>query len=275
MEPKRVKDLKSSLIREIPFFPNDRATKEGLHDQALLPIILHHLHWKSRFIPKRPRAVFIEGYAVNDKRVPELKEKIEALLSDVKGGNDLSPYLSSKADNKGYTPHTDSDKWADKDFLLNVTGFHHLHLNKSPERSNEVIFARVTREEFHVIAISDHSAFESDATDDLSLSEERSRIFAIFREYSSRGLPPNSVYLPKIITTSGHPLEIVDIASSYNEIVLSMDKKLDDNDFINSIYEEANLDRPKNNKLKWYIHDLDLGILDKNRNFFVLKYGPC
>ena len=273
MESKRIRNFKELLIKEIPFFPNNRETKEALLKQAQLPIILHYLHWKSRYIPQRPRKVILDNHVINDERISYLKEKINNLLLDVTTGTDLTPYLSSKAHKKGYTPNTENDKWADKDFLLNITGFHHLHLDKYPARTNDVIFAKITREEFHVVAIFNHSVFDSKP--DNSLNEEQLRLWSIFDEYSSRGLPPNSVYYSSVITTSGHPLEIVDIASGYNEIIHKFESQLQSQEFIHNMYKNANLVIPKKNKLTWHLYDLDLGLLDKANNFFIIKYGPC
>ncbi len=274
MESKRIKKFKESLIKEIPFFPNNRETKEALLSQAKLPIILHYLNWKSRYIPLRARKVSLESYVLNDQRFLDLKGKMDKLFIEVTTGTDLTPYLSLKAHKKGYTPNTQNDKWADKDFLLNVMGFHHLHLEEFPARTNEVVFVKVTREEFRVIAIFDHSVFKS-KSDDVSLNKERSRLWSIFEEYSSRGVPPNSVYLPSVITTSGHPLHMVDMASSYNEIIHNIDPNLENKKFIAEIYSEASLEIPKNNRLTWQLYDLDLGLIDKANNFFIFKYGPC
>jgi hypothetical protein len=57
------------------------------------------------------------------------------------------------------------DRWADKDMLLNVMGYHHFHFDAAPHnrvRSDDVLFAHVTRETFTVIGIFDHAVFEVD-----------------------------------------------------------------------------------------------------------------
>ncbi len=264
------------MIEEIPFFPNNRGTKQNLSDQALLPVLLHYLSWKCRTIPQRPRKTYVEKYALDDKRMSGLESRINNLLSEVEAGNDLTLYLSSKVNCEGYTPYqnTNGDKWADKDFLLNTTGFHHFHLAKYPNRTNEVVFARVTREAFHIIAIFDHSVFDSVATNN-DLSQERSRLLELHSEYSSRGLPPGTVYASSILVTSGHPLHVVDLASIYNEVIINNDPKLDDPDFISKIYCETQLQIPKKQKFSWYIHGLDLGIVDNNKQCIIYKFGPC
>ena len=67
------------------------------------------------------------------------------------------------------TPKPDS--WADKDFLLNVMGLHHFHLGLTKEtaghmtRTNQVLFASVTREELEILGLFDHAAFEQWTTE--------------------------------------------------------------------------------------------------------------
>jgi hypothetical protein len=50
-------------------------------------------------------------------------------------------------------------RWSDKDFLLNVMGYHHFHLGTAVQRrgyvdrTDDLIFAEVRRDTFTVIAI--------------------------------------------------------------------------------------------------------------------------
>lgn len=288
---KRKSKFKELLINELPFFPNDRETKENLSSQSILSVLCHYLSWKSRLIPQRPRAVSIEGSFLLDKRYIKIKDKFELLLNEIKLGNDLTFFLSDKVNRKGYTPHKASSgsKWADKDFLLNLTGFHHLHLEryykKSKEealsgvaysnRSKEMIFAKVTRNDFHVIGIFDHSVFNSKDNSSDEKDSDRSKLMTIHSEFSSRGLPIDTVMATSVQTTSCHPLFIVDLASSYNEIILNNDPNLDDSEFLMNIYKEVGISMPRKNKLSWRIFGLDLGILDKDEQFIVFKKGHC
>lgn len=286
MESKSLKKFKSTLIKAIPFFPNDKKTKDVLMNQSISSVMFHYVHWVSRFIPKRPRKVFIENYATNDQRWSDLDGVINNFISKVKSGEDLTPYLSLKVHRKGYTPvdrirNGDTDRWDDKDFLLNAMGFHHFHLglemdsNGISDRTNEVLFAKVTRNEFHIVALFDHSVFDSEKKDNDEMNSERSRLWDIFDEYSSRGIPPGSIYIPTMITTSGHPVHIHGITNEYIHIINQIDPKIENKEFIYSLYKEgANIDIPKKRKLDWHMNGLDLGLLDKNNNFFVFMNGP-
>ncbi len=52
-------------------------------------------------------------------------------------GGDLTPHLSLQPHTRGFTPAASAqgpnvNRWADKDMLLNVMGYHHLHLDGVP-----------------------------------------------------------------------------------------------------------------------------------------------
>lgn len=285
MNSKRIRRFQKRLIKEIPFFPNNKVIKGELLRQSLLPVLFHYIHWTSRFIPPRQRMVQIEDYAKNDHRWPILERSINRLLSIALEGGDLSPYLSKKAHAKGYTPvdrmkNGEVGRWEDKDFLLNTMGFHHLHLGENInnkgmcDRTNEVVFVRVIRDLFEVIAIFDHSVFCSEVGDNDQLNSERLRLRGIFDEYSGRGCPVNTAYIPgNIITTSGHPLHVRDAASNYAEVIYELDSKLDDIGFRESLYENTDFIKPNKCELNWNLLGMDLGLIDKENQMFVLRHG--
>jgi len=249
---------------------------------SLGSLLIHYTNWAIRYIAPRARKVEIEPVASSDPRWSKLKPQITAFLDKVQRGDDLSPYLSLEPHTRGYTPNKSApDRWADKDFLLNVMGYHHFHLGTNIEpkgfatRTDELIFAKVTRNTFIVVAIFDHSVFEMTRPPSGNMTPERERLWQVFDEHSSRGLPPGSVYIPAMITTSGHSLHLVDLADEYARIVRTIDPKLDDEAYVFDLYDKAGVPRPKKPKLKWHLNFLDLGLLDSSvSTFFVFKYGP-
>lgn len=286
MEKKRIKALRKNIIKIVPKFPNNKDTKFNLESKHLVDLLIVYLNWASRLITQRVRKIEVEPEVIKDSRWPSLKNNFASLKEKIVNGEDLTPHLSLKAQEKGYSPSTsesspDVDRWADKDFLLNIMGFYHFHLGEInsrgkniSKRSDELIFARVDRFVFRAIGIFDHSVFEKTDTITNEMSLERSRLWEIFDKSISQGAPIGSVVIPAMITTSGHTLQIVRLAQDYFRIINEIEDKLDDRAFVNSLYIETNIIPPKNPKLNWTFRGTDLGILDKSNNlYFVFKYG--
>jgi hypothetical protein len=285
-ESKRVKAFRLAVAKCIPKFPNNRATLKSLEDESLGSILIHYMNWAVRYVSTRPRAVHIEPTASSDTRWPALKVEITAFLEKVKNGEDLTPHLSLEPHTRGHTPAssgkgTTVDRWADKDFLLNIMGYHHFHLGLTTEakgfacRTDDLLFAKVTRDQFNVIAIFDHSVFDVSRSPAGDMTKERDRLWKVFEEFSARGLLPGSVYIPAMITTSGHSLDLVRRANDYASVIQEIDPNLDDIPFVRGMYQRAGKPYPPKPKLAWDLKLLDLGLIDVSSNtFFVLRYGP-
>jgi hypothetical protein len=183
---------------------------------------------------------------------------------------------------KGFSPaairsEPHNDHWSDKDFLLNVMGYHHFHLGINIEpggyvnRTDHVLFAKVSREELTAVAIVDHSVFDNENDE---LNDERKRIYQLFENHLTKNAPPNSLIIPPSITLSGHPTHVVSRAQDYFRIIKDIDPKLDDYSYILKLYEQAKLAIPKKPKLNWMIHFTDLVLYEKNHNVnLVLRFG--
>ena len=281
-ESKRVKKLRQDIIAAIPKFPNNRETKTKLEEMPLTTLLIHYLNWMSRYISVKPRKIVIKPAITSDCRWRNLKLQIESLLEKARKGENLTPHLSTQPHSKGYTPKSsekrpDVDRWADKDFLLNAMGFHHFHIgtelepNGYIERTNDVIFAKVSREEFTAIGIFDHSVFEPTGED---MSPERKRLWEIFDTHITREVPPGSFVISSPISTSGHPIHLVSIAQEYSSVIREIDPKLEDRKFVQDLYKGAGCEVPNKPKLEWALKFSDLGIHEKNLNhFFVLRRG--
>lgn len=285
-ESKRVKNFRLSIIKQIPRVPNDKATKELLESKSLADLFIDYINWASRLVAIRQRKIQIAPSATNDPRWSKLKYEINVLLEKVRSGDDLVPHLSLQAQKQGFTPASsaksaDADRWADKDFILNVMGFHHFHLGTMMEtaghvtRTDNVLFAVVTRDKFRALAIFNHSVFDKTSTITSKMSEERERLWSIFDSESSPGIPPGAVYIPSIIMTSGHSYHHVQLADHYARLIREIDPKLDDQCFLRKIYTNSGVVAPDRPKLKWSFDFLDLGLYDEAQKlFFVLHNGP-
>lgn len=281
-ESKRIKHLREEVIKAIPKFPNNRETKEKLEGMPLATLLIHYLNWMIRYVSVKPRRTIIEPTVTADPRWRSLREPVSALLDKVRSGENLTPYLSIQPHSKGYSPGTskkgpDVDRWVDKDFLLNVMGFHHFHLGEKVEaaghveRTDDVLFARVSHEDFTAIGIFNHSVFELTGDE---MSDEKKRLWKIFDDRTSRGVPPGSVVIPSPIATSGHPIHVVSIAQEYSRIIYELDPRLDDPGFVNELYGKGKVNAPAKIKLEWALNFSDLGIHESRSNhFFVLRRG--
>jgi hypothetical protein len=191
---KRVKALRREVIATVPRFPNDRASLRAIQAKSLTDLLITFIGWRIRYVAQRPRKVTGREHLAGDARAAALKPNIDAFIAAVEAENDLTPYLSLYA-HKGYTPAADSktrgaDTWGDKDMLLNVMGLHHFHLREAPARTNEVLFASVTRDEVEIIGLFEHCAFEHE--DDGTMTPERVKLWQAYQAREAAGaLPAN------------------------------------------------------------------------------------
>lgn len=282
-ESKREKAFRTFVVKQIPRFPNNRNTQEKLEEMSLANLLIHYCNWALRYVFPRPRKVYVEDEARNDPRWLEHQQQIEAFLKKVENGEELTPHLSLEPHTRGYTPaaaESGENRWTDKDFLLNAMGYHHFHLSQQLQgngavgRTRDLLFAKVDRENFYVIAIFDHSVFEQ--TDiNQPMSKERERLWTIFQEHASRGIPAGQVYLLSPITTSGHPIHVVTMAAHYARLVRNLDSKLDEAEFVGELYASAGYSCPEKPKLQWRMLYLDIGLFDEEQDiFFALHKGP-
>ena len=277
MNSKRIISLKNELIKTIPKSPNTKETKLSLEQKSISHIIIIYLNWLSRLISIRNRKVIIEPDVTSDERWKKCKDGINHLLTKVRKGEDLIPHLSTKIASKGfvYQENHDYNRWNDKDFILNVMGFHHFHLgtklndNGFVDRSDEVLFAQVSRDTFRAIAIFNHSVFEDDNGE--GISEEKSRLWAIYDKTTFGGLPPGSVAVGNLITCSGHSLHIIGLMQQYIHILNEIDPKLDDRNYVRSLFANAELALGKKN-VKWMINVDGIGLYNNETNSFLILW---
>lgn len=282
IETKRITNFRLSIAKQIPRFPNDKASLQILEAKSLGDLLIDYANWANRYVAPRPRRVIIESTATNDRHWSSRKADIQQLLQKVERGDDLTPHLSLQPHTRGFTPASSAqgpvvDRWADKDMLLNVMGYHHLHLDAAPTqgiRSNEMVFAHVTRDTFTVVGIFNHSVFEK-ATPNAVMTAERASLWEIFDERITRGLPPGAVVMPPPIATSGHPVQLVMMAAYYARTIYAIDPKLDDRSYIQAIWEKAQAPVSAKPELRWRMHFLDLCLVDKAETCaFVVVEGP-
>jgi hypothetical protein len=266
-EAPRIKKFRRELIETIPRFPNNKASLKLMQQKCLGELLVHYVNWRSRYVGRRSRTVSIERGVQQDPRWSAKAACIEAFLEKVQRGDDLTPHLSIKPHTKGYTPAANApgatvdDRWSDKDFVLNVMGYHHFHLGTKSEqrghaeRTDEIIFAEVQRDTFRVIAIFDHDVFESN-------SAERMRLWAMHQNLIFRDIPPGTPVIMGGIASSGHSDRALLYAQHCARVIKAIDPKLDDPEFVRSLYRPRD-EAPAKPKPGWLFAHLDFGIFDK------------
>lgn len=277
-DSKRIQSFHKSLIANIPRQPNNAETLATLEKSSLAEILLLYLNRASRFVPPRVRSIKLEATLTSDPRWRKRKASIQNILEKARSGDDLTSYLSLRVEKEGFFSPKSSgsktnNKWAEKDFLLNVMGYHHFHLgaetaaDKCAQRTGDVLFAQLTRTNFCAIGIFDHSVFKSEG----ELSADRQRLWKIFQMRSSLGLPVGSAYFLTDIVSSGHNGAYVKLASEYAYLVKNIDPALDDPGYLKSHFRSTPNDKyPEKYKLQWRMDFSDLGVYDEVSNVFCI-----
>ena len=278
IEPPRIKKFRRELIKAIPRVPNDRASQLHMQQKPLSSLLVDYGNWRSRYVGQRPRTISIEPAAQADTRWVAHAATIEAFLDKVRRGDDLTPHLSLEPHTRGYaaaarTPGaTVVDRWSDKDFVLNVMGYHHFHLGTGLEkrghakRTDDLIFAEVGRDSFKVIAIFDHDLFKNN-------SLERARLWSVHENVIFRNVPQGSSVLMGNIFTSGHSHTVMFYAMRYARIINYMEPKLDDPEFVKELYQPRS-EAPTKPRPSWGFSHLDLAIYDAAKPaYLILQKG--
>ena len=186
----------------------------------------------------------------------------------VQSGEDLTPYLSHKALKEGYISNQSrSSYWDDKDLVLNVTGFHHIHLD--PGRTNDMLFVHITEKKLIVHGIFNHDVFD-DPKSDGTLSDERTRMLTLHQNIVSK--QKRGTFLLSALAGDGNPIYIVKLAQKFNKIINKIDPKISERCFIDELYKSSNITPPSRFNLTWQIIDSNLVLFDtKTQNSFLLS----
>ena len=278
----RFQKFRRRLIKELPRRPNDRASLTLLQSKENTDLLIIYLCWRFRQIGVRPRQVVGKSTLLVDAVFAKLKSKLDAFINAAEQGSDLTPYLSLRALREGFVSTTQSHRtdWDDKDFLLNVMGFHHFHLGLQREpkghmkRTKEVLFGHVSRDKLEILGLFDHTVF--DHTKGNQMTPERAKIWSVYEAWchSKAANDDAPAIIVSSITLAGTPMVVTVEAIKHLDLIRRIDPQLDDLNYaINTLYGGA--PPPKQMKLQWHYNHLDLGILNvPTGDFFVLRPGP-
>jgi len=280
----RFQKFRRELIGNIPRIPNNRESLSAIESKHPTDLLIIYMCWRLRNVATRPRKVTGMFAIENDGRAAALRANIEAFVEAVETGADLGPYLSRKAHRHGYVMASDPENsnaatWNDKDFVLNVMGLHHFHLGLNMQssglmdRTDEVLFASVRREEVEILGLFDHSVFEWTVDDEMV--PERKRLWSVYDEMQFKDSAPGSIVMGGYgnmgITTAGTPLVVTKKAIEHIAIIKKIDPKLDDAEYVQTLFD-GHIAR-KRVKLAWCYRHLDFGLVNEPSDDFVL-FGP-
>ncbi len=88
---KRVEKFRQQLIKEMPRFPNDKASLQELEKKNLTDLLIAYSNWKIRFVAKRPRIVTLASAVTTDARWTQWSKSVADLTQKVQNGDDLTP----------------------------------------------------------------------------------------------------------------------------------------------------------------------------------------
>ena len=283
---KRLRKFRETLTNKIPRIPNNRASLQALQSKDFLDFLIVYICWRWRHVGIRPRKVMALSVLDSDPRSKTLKPNIDAFTKTVEVGADLRPYLSKRVNREGYVMDADPERtntatWEDKDFLLNVMGFHHFHLGIRQQasglmdRTDEVIFAHVSRDTFKVLGLFDHTVF--DWTVDDEMAPEREKLWSIHDVYQAAPAGPRGISMGGLgglgITMDGTPTIVTMVAMNQIRLIREIDPRLDEPQYV----EEKFAEFPVTGKIKpaWHYSHLDFGLLNEATGHFkCLMPGP-
>lgn len=163
-EIKSVIKFKEKLVSELPYVPNDKEAKEYLLSMDIGDIVHIYDFWQQRLIDKQPREVIVSSKVRNSPLYIRNRGKINTILDRVRRGISVHGYLSSLAHNVAF----DVGKFKEdrsfnffRDKILICEGFHHLHLEELPLRTDELLIVYVAPTKFEVVQVAKHSLFEN------------------------------------------------------------------------------------------------------------------
>ena len=154
--------LKEQLVSEIPYVPQTSEAKQFLlnHDIGDLLHIYHF--WRQRLLRPVPRRYHAPSSIRNESLYLRHKAKIDKLKRKIEAGEDVSAYLSLQAHTKALdvTNYRETRSFnGSRDLMLVSEGFYHLHLAPAPERTDEILVAKVETDLFEVIGLFTHELF--------------------------------------------------------------------------------------------------------------------
>ncbi|WP_188516105.1 hypothetical protein [Alsobacter metallidurans] len=164
---------KKHVINNLPHDRDDLLTSCYLASLNPGELIILYLNWLSRFIPPRPRKIYLSPEFKHYADLDEYDRSIRKVLSEIEQGVDLTLRLSTRTmhgfdlvstgkKNLGRSKHLD--------LLLNDWSIHHLHCsNEQSERSKYLIFGHFAADEAFLLDVRPHGQWSAIALAEISV----------------------------------------------------------------------------------------------------------
>ena len=255
-------DLREYIIKEIPKRPNTKESHQAMRRRTTVDIFVIYFTWKARLVTIKRRKIQWWLQGLDGLRLMEVMHGLKRFIEKVERGEDLNPHLSNLIRSNGFimTPPHDANgskvREDDKDMILTRLGFHHFHVGipdaGNPKgRSKYVIFAKVTDDDFTIVSLCDHEAFDRK-------TPEFEKFYAVCKTYTERNMSSSTLYMTNPVTVSGHSSDLTDHALYCLKKIRQIGDKIDDEAFVRDLFESHELRPPKKLKLKWHFEHLDL-----------------
>jgi hypothetical protein len=235
---RRIQAFRDEIIRRVPRVPNNKITLQAMEAMATHRLLLAFITWRMRHIPSKPRRVSAWSGGVSRLELQLADRVLRPLLQKVKNGMDLTPHLSDLAKTAGivFPGARAAAKKKDIDFTLIRHGLYHFHVSAAgpgnPKgRSASLVFAEVLEDEFRIVALSNHSAFQFGTS-------EHTRLSRIARGYIARDIPAGQAFMAHPVMTSGHSMITTMFADHCDDYMRAVDLSLDDPAFVDKLYSD-------------------------------------
>lgn len=192
-EKKSVKRLKEQLISAIPYVPKSAEAKQFLFSRDVGDLLHIYHFWRQRFLEPVARRYQAPSRVRNDPLYVRHKARIDQLKRKIEVGEDLSAYLSRQAHTRALDVNGFRETGSftsSRDQLLVCEGFYHLHLAPLPERTDEILVAKVQTDVFEVVGLFTHDLFTKDGLNPAYVKYNQA-----IEAYLARRLPSGGIFL--------------------------------------------------------------------------------
>ncbi|MDY0938325.1 hypothetical protein [Pseudomonas viridiflava] len=264
-ELQTVQRFKNDLVKAIPYVPNNKESKEFLLSLGVDMLLHMHDFWHHRLIDVRPRRVDLPSCIRSTRSYIRNREKVKSLVNLIETGQDVNGYLSRKAhygalDLEAFKE--DKDFMRSRDQMHICEGYHHLHLEPYPDRTDDLVIAKIFHSRVDIVGVFPHAIFEEDRPDSLT-SEYELAVSAYAKKISPSGghfiggpgggmqnLAGSSI---QSTTFHTYTLKIIMLVEQYEGGLEA---------YVRKLYEKNNR-TPKNIKPIWVLKGRSLEIHDK------------